>query len=1158
MSLLKAIWDNIVGSGKIDEPSYESEFTGFGVRFHSSLHGECLRGSATQLIQMQYVILKMMVESGDAEENRFGFFIPGLGATRLGPEERHSLELPPPWPGRFELEVNGHTQSPAFALDLCLIRPDQRRTKHFSLVGPLLKLSDAEFYLPNAAQIHALVTVEKHRALGPDDRKESANLSAIYALQQAQQEGLSIELRQFDNLAIDHPESIAVTTVEQADGSLRLIPNFGPSLNPEEIERCLGQLEQSGASSLRVGKRIVILDEARLKGASEILSNRRIPAKERDQFLKTPGAFIDASLIDLDNGFSIRVHGAEAFQKAYFGESDGQSQSWYGDPDREPDVLLLNDAQAILSSRKELEELHRAIVKANVSKTKSIQFKGKTILLPQSKEEQDRILGRFDEVVADPEEKDPSMTHPDGGDGGCPEPVTKITVKIDLNDDILADNLLTLSPSGLPTYNGPVCQNCLFSPFAYQEEGIRWLAGLANAALTFPEQQRFGGGLLADDMGLGKTFMTLVGLQLFSVALAKKDKPKPFLVIAPLALLENWQAEVEKVFSQSPFLDLVILQTGADLQRFKQEGTSRETQAPGGQLDCLESAIRYSLKVGRNFGNLRLDMPNRLVLTNYDTLRDYQFSLCSVDWGMVIFDEAQEIKNPNTIKSRAARGLKADFRLAVTGTPVENSLTDFWALFDTVNPGLLGSYQQFRKQYIRPIVSSHRQHEDRQRIGQQLRGNVGDLMLRRTKEEQLDGLPLKLIHDGEGYSSTMRGLQLQRYNSVVTSVAEVMRSGDATRIRQIILPGLRRLRDISLHPDLLDGGAPPVPADIDSARELLCQSEKLRILMDILEEVKSRNEKVIIFAINKRLQLFLSTCLVRIFQTAIDIVNGETKAITSRTGRGVESRKQIIDRFQTTPGFGIIIMSPLAAGVGLTVVGANNVIHLERHWNPAKEAQATDRVYRIGANKDVHVYIPILKHPTLKSFDCNLQELLSRKIDLKDAVVTPTEARPEDFNAEDVFGGNRPITKYERITKEWLQGMSWSNFEALAAILGEREYLGISRLTEINDCGADAVVIGESKNALIQCKTSRTLFKDPKAVREPCSAKVAYELGLGKYFVDLILCTNVEVSSAVRKAAKTHGVKIWACKDISQMLDRHEVVYSEIEQKLDLERISIL
>ena len=133
------------------------------------------------------------------------------------------------------------------------------------------------------------------------------------------------------------------------------------------------------------------------------------------------------------------------------------------------------------------------------------------------------------------------------------------------------------------------------------------------------------------------------------------------------------------------------------------------------------------------------------------------------------------------------------------------------------------------------------------------------------------------------------------------------------------------------------------------------------------------------------------------FGLSVDIVNGDTKAVPSK--RDSETRKVIIDRFQETPGFGVIIMSPVAAGVGLTVVAANNVIHLERHWNPAKEAQATDRVYRIGQTRDVNVYLPMALHPTTTSFDQKLNGLLVNKVDLSDAVVAPSIIEAQDLES---------------------------------------------------------------------------------------------------------------------------------------------------------------
>jgi hypothetical protein len=166
-------------------------------------------------------------------------------------------------------------------------------------------------------------------------------------------------------------------------------------------------------------------------------------------------------------------------------------------------------------------------------------------------------------------------------------------------------------------------------------------------------------------------------------------------------------------------------------------------------------------------------------------------------------------------------------------------------------------------------------------------------------------------------------------------------------------------------------------------------------MMSLLKSIQQRREKVLIFATSKAVQAYVCALVSSVFKIKIDIINGETQAVA--TGKNLATRKGIIDEFQQSEGFGVIVMSPIAAGVGLTVTGANNVIHLERHWNPAKEAQATDRVYRIGQKRNVNVYIPIALHPKIRSFDLQLDSLLSNKIDLSDAVVATSQVEASDL-----------------------------------------------------------------------------------------------------------------------------------------------------------------
>ena len=190
-------------------------------------------------------------------------------------------------------------------------------------------------------------------------------------------------------------------------------------------------------------------------------------------------------------------------------------------------------------------------------------------------------------------------------------------------------------------------------PFPHQREGIEWMLKLLNIALQDDHNDlyRVQGALLADDMGLGKTYMSLVTVGEYLRNQRRQQQPeKPVLVVAPLSLLENWEDEVSKTYPAVPFRDVVVLQSGRDLNQFRVQGAERESAqlaALGDDELADERSIRYALTIGPEAGAHRLDMDRRLVLTTYQTLRDYQFSLCQIDWGMVIFDEAQNIKNPN-------------------------------------------------------------------------------------------------------------------------------------------------------------------------------------------------------------------------------------------------------------------------------------------------------------------------------------------------------------------------------------------------------------------------------------------------------------------------------------------------------------------------------
>lgn len=542
----------------------------------------------------------------------------------------------------------------------------------------------------------------------------------------------------------------------------------------------------------------------------------------------------------------------------------------------------------------------------------------------------------------------------------------------------LADRLRAAADAAAP--DRPIDHAGLkFSPFPHQVEGIEWMTRLMQASLDGADHDpaRIRGALLADDMGLGKTFMTLAALG--ETVRSERERgldPRPHLAVMPVALLENWLREIEAVFGSpaGPFDDVVVLQ-GEGVTDFR-TGKGKESAVAEDQLDD-RGMVRDDLlpglmllRVGAQYGESRLDRPGRLVLTTYDTVARYQVSLSQADWGVVVFDEAQNVKNPDILRTRAAKALRARFKLAATGTPVENSLRDFWSMLDLAQPGLLGTWPQFRERWEAPMNEAA--GERKGELGRALRETVGPFMLRRVKEDHLTDLPAKHVHDGGEHAALMPQAQRQAYDDAVARY----RAGAGKK--GAMLGALHDLGQVCLHPGL-------VHDDLLASSDALAQSARTAMAVTpILDRIRAADEKAIVFVRTKAMQRALATWLRERYGVPVDVVNGDTPATGSS-----DSRVKRIRRFEARSGFGVIIMSPLAVGVGLTVVGANHAIHLERHWNPAKEAQATDRVYRIGQTRPVHVYYPMALHPDVESFDVNLDRLLRSKTALSGAVVVP-------------------------------------------------------------------------------------------------------------------------------------------------------------------------
>lgn len=491
----------------------------------------------------------------------------------------------------------------------------------------------------------------------------------------------------------------------------------------------------------------------------------------------------------------------------------------------------------------------------------------------------------------------------------------------------------------------------------HQDEGVAWLQNRYQARTS-----GVSGCLLADDMGLGKTLQSLC---LIAWHIEQFDDAAPCLVVAPVSLLENWKAEIRK------FLDW----TDADvLSLYGPELSACRLSIASLDPDLVELGVRKLLRPGFERGR-------KVVLTTYETLRDYEFSLARVGWGIVVCDEAQKIKNPAAFVTQAAKALRADFRIACTGTPVENSLADLWCLFDFFQPGYLRSLNEFTKTFRTGIEGDE---ESRQELVATLRQAIQPWVLRRMKVDVSKDLPRKIEQEAQpsGNALVMSSLQTHLYASAVQEYHRI-KEADPRSAGNAILQLLHRLRMICANPMAVahtDHESRPVA-------EHLQASPKLGWLLERLAHIQAAGEKAIVFTEFRDIQRIVQRAIAQRFGYHAQVINGSTEV---RAGSDT-SRQRLIDRFQQAPGFGVIILSTTAVGFGVNIQAANHVIHFTRPWNPAKEDQATDRAYRIGQVRDVYVDCPTVVGSGFESFEQRLATLLTTKRQLSSDMLAGTQ-----------------------------------------------------------------------------------------------------------------------------------------------------------------------
>lgn len=464
----------------------------------------------------------------------------------------------------------------------------------------------------------------------------------------------------------------------------------------------------------------------------------------------------------------------------------------------------------------------------------------------------------------------------------------------------------------------------------YQHEGVSWLALLSSLGL---------GACLADDMGLGKT------IQILSLLLLKQQQEGengfPSLLIVPASLLSNWQKESSHF---APSLKLFLL---------------HPSELKGVHLSKIEQNLDLYLE--------GVD----LVVTTYSMLIKLDW-LEKIQWKVLILDEAQAIKNSNTKQSKAIKSLQSKSKIALTGTPIENRLSDLWSLFDFLNPGLLGSPKVF-KTYINHLQAQPNRFDS-------LRKLTSPYILRRMKTDP------KVISDLPDKVETVAYCQLslkqiQLYQAIVEELRKMISMVEPTSRRGAVLKALLQLKQVCNHPAQCAGTGNYTPSE----------SGKFIRLREICEEIQMRQEKVLVFTQFSEIIPYLQDYLQEIFGR---------KGLNLHGGTSMKERKELVDLFQNKEGPPFFILSLKAGGTGLTLTEASHVIHFDRWWNPAVENQATDRAFRIGQKKNVLVH----KFITQGTVEEKIDELISSKKTLSSEILSSSEdIRITEMSNEDLL-----------------------------------------------------------------------------------------------------------------------------------------------------------
>lgn len=713
----------------------------------------------------------------------------------------------------------------------------------------------------------------------------------------------------------------------------------------------------------------------------------------------------------------------------------------------------------------EIDELERKIDQAMAEGKKTVQHNGQSIPATENvKEILSQLMGMVkpgpkpseedDGPEGEDDERSP-VSRPEGSSGH------QVLLIKDNFDELKFRRELTARPDYI---GGSLPSSVKTDLMDHQEVSFSWQIDAYRSGLP--------GVLNADDQGLGKTLQTIAFMAWLQDNLKKASsgaEKKPILVVAPTTLLKNWGAEVEEHMRGMFALGTRIDAYGSGLQNLKREAGDGTTYLDLG-LDGHHDDDKLCW-----------------VLTTYQTLAQNQVEFAKVDFATVVFDEIQNVKNVTTLAHRAAQSLKADFVIGLTGTPVENTIAELWAIMDTIAPGCLGSLRGFMDRFEGAGEEEYKRlHDEIFEASYSADAEAGapPVGIRRMKGDTIKNLPLK---NYRLYPTEMPALQAMAYDTVFFKLKNHVH-GRALKI-------LHQLRSVSLYP----GNLQLLHNQPDALETMMENSARIKTAVEIMDRIRDRGEKVLLFLETHEMQHLLRMLLRdRYGLDDVPILNGQVTP---------HRRGKIVDDFKATKGdgkFDIRILSPKSAGVGITMTAATHIIHLSRWWNPAIEEQCNDRIYRIGQKMNCTVHIPLAVHPEYqdKTFDCILNNIMITKRKLFRDVLMPCENVEAD--QESLISG---MLESEFDLQE-IDRLDWKEFEKWSGRLASEQGVWRSSATpRVGDGGLDTHLVHRERGdvVLVQCKytDNRDKLMGEAPVREVLHSVTRYDVSKGHQCVVL-------------------------------------------------------